>query len=345
MSILRIGVGLGMLFDFLLFPSVRRAKIVAPIVIVGNPRSGTTFLHRFLADNRIGAGMTVWRMMLPSLAFERLMRPLKPLINRFSPVRHHKEGPHPTSFDSVETEDGALFLRFFDGLLYYCYFLAWDERDWLDRFDPKVHESTARDARWLEAIWKRNLVATGCSRVVAKFFSTGANLPGFLARFPDARIIYCMRDPVDTIPSTLSLVTGVLDRRFGFWKLPQAVRDRYIIRIYEALLALSRRTIDDMKAGRADAGRVFCVPYARLMTDFEGLMKEIVVFTGTPLTAELAAGISRVAESQKTFKSGHRYDSVRYGLTAERIRNDHSFFYEWQSQCCRTGQGNPGGAR
>ena len=34
-----------------------------PIILIGPPRTGTTFLHRFLHDNDIGRGPKLWEMM------------------------------------------------------------------------------------------------------------------------------------------------------------------------------------------------------------------------------------------------------------------------------------------
>src|SRR5690606_40367065 len=65
-----------------------------------------------------------------------------------------------------------------------------------------------------------------CSSDLAKLFSLSARLPQFLDRFPDAQILYMARDPLAIIPSTMSLVTGPLDRAFGFWSKPVAEQRR-----------------------------------------------------------------------------------------------------------------------
>ena len=49
--ILRIVIGIGRIIDRLLFPGAFKSKIKSPIMIVGNPRSGTTFLHRYLVKD------------------------------------------------------------------------------------------------------------------------------------------------------------------------------------------------------------------------------------------------------------------------------------------------------
>ena len=45
--VLRMIVGIGRIFDHVIFWGIRK-PLKDPIIIVGNPRSGTTFLHRFL---------------------------------------------------------------------------------------------------------------------------------------------------------------------------------------------------------------------------------------------------------------------------------------------------------
>ena len=51
--VLRMIVGIGRIFDHVIFWGIRK-PLKDPIIIVGNPRSGTTFLHRFLIKENIG---------------------------------------------------------------------------------------------------------------------------------------------------------------------------------------------------------------------------------------------------------------------------------------------------
>ena len=53
---LHIIVSIFMVLDYIFFPSLLKQNVSNPIVIVGNPRSGTTFLQRFLVDNGFGTG-------------------------------------------------------------------------------------------------------------------------------------------------------------------------------------------------------------------------------------------------------------------------------------------------
>lgn len=321
-------VTIGMLLDHLFFPSLRKKRIERPIVIVGNPRSGTTFLQRFLVDNGFGVGSRLWKMIYPSLTLQTLLKPFLPLMEKFSPAKHHAHAAHKTSLKGMETDDPSLMFRYFDGFFIYGFFLSWLKEDLRSMFDPDVRDTSARDFKWIEKLWRRNLVSEKHDRVVAKLFSLGIRLPRFLEYFPDAKILYMVRDPLQTVPSGLSLVTGVLDGRFGFWNLPEEKRTHFIERLYAALLDLSMRFHSDYVNGKIPEGKVKIVSFNRLMQDFDNLMFEVVDFVGQPLTDDLDTTIRETAEKQRNFKSGHKYDLAKFGLTEDRIKTDYAPIYE-----------------
>lgn len=325
---LRIGIAIWMALDYIFFPRLASTKIERPIIIVGNPRTGTTFLHRFLVDNDFGAGLHLFRGVYASATLQRLLKPILPLLEKVSPARFHTSAAHETNLSSVETDDASVFLRFFDGFFLFGFLFAWDEEDLSPMFFPENRDTTARDFAWFEAVWRRSLVAQGKSRVVAKLFSTGPRTPAFLARFPDAHILYMVRDPVEVIPSTFSLVTGVLENAFGYWKVPEHIRARYNERLYQGLVDLFKRFHADWASGKIDRKRVMVVSYDRMMKDFDGLMAEMIPFFGMEPTAAQLAAIKETADKQRAYTSAHKYKLEKYGLSAERIRKDLAFVYE-----------------
>jgi omega-hydroxy-beta-dihydromenaquinone-9 sulfotransferase len=325
---LRTLVMTGMAFDSLFVPGLRRSRLQKPIVIVGNPRSGTTFLHRFLVDNNVGAGLRLWEMMWPSLTLRRLIRPLLPRLEALSPARHHSTVAHDTGLTSIETDDASMLFRHFDGFFLYGFIFAFADKDYRKMFEPSGRDTSKRDFAWFERLWRDNSFGHPSHRVVAKLFSVGTRMPRFMESFPDARVLYMVRDPVQVIPSALSLVTGVLDKRFGFWTLPEATRKRYIERLYDAFVLLLRSFHDDWVAGRVPKDRVMLVRFDRLMQDFGGLMNEILTFVGAEKTPELEEEIERVAAEQKKFQSKHKYDANKFGIEEARIRKDCAFVYE-----------------
>jgi hypothetical protein len=65
-----------------------------------------------------------------------------------------------------------------------------------------------------------------------------------------------------------------------------------------------------------------------MMADFETVVDEMCAFLGHPLTPDLKATVSAIGEKQRSYKSEHKYDLGKYGLTEEQIRKDCAFLYE-----------------
>lgn len=326
----RIFLAIALALDNVFFPAINRQEVKRPIFIVGNPRSGTTFLHRWLVDQKVGAGFQLWQMLFPSLTARTLVKPFLGPLEAVSPARFHGNKAHETSLTSVETDDVGVLFRFLDGPFLYGYFLAWDDVDHTSAFDPEGEygRTAERDLSWLRDCFRRNLVWYKQDRAIAKLFSASLRPGQILDFFPDGRILYMLRDPVDTIPSGMSLVCGVLDQAFGMSKMDPKLQQMYRDRLYFALCELYRRFHDAWVQNKMDKSRVYIVRYDRLMADFETVMKEMMDFLGDKPDEAFWTKVKATGEKQRTRKSEHKYDLATYGLTAEKIQNDLSFVYD-----------------
>jgi len=327
-TILRINVSFYMFLDWISYSKIRKKKIVSPILVVGNPRSGTTFLHRYLVNHSFGSGTKLYQMLFPSVILQKIIKPFLPILEKISPTKHHSTEAHKTSLDSVETDDASLLFRFLDGFFLYGFILSWAEEDLFKWVDPSKRDTSKRDFDWLESMWLRAQISNKESRTVGKLFSISANVPNFLNRFPDARLLYMIRDPLSVIPSGLSLVTGVLDKKFGFWNLSEGKRQRYIERLYRALVELQIRFHDDWVNNRFNKENVMIVRFDRMMDDFEDLMEEIIAFTNHDASENLKKDIIKVAEKQRNYISKHKYDLAKFGLSEDRIKEDCKDIYK-----------------
>ena len=325
--IMRTIVSIGLFTDKLFYKIARKPYLKNPIVIVGNPRSGTTFLQRYLIQSNLGRGSQLWQLIYPSIVLQKLIRPLLPILEKISPARHHSTAAHKTSLSSVETDDVGLFFRYFDGFFLYGFLLSFADEDLFEYFDPKVRDTSKRDFDWFENVWSRTVVNQDLS-YIGKLFSLSTNLPAFQKRFPNAKILYMIRDPLNVIPSGLSLVTGVLDKRFGFWSLNKDKRDQYIKRLYNALVTLLRRFHEDWTNGNINQSSVFIVRYDKMMSNFDQLMDSILGFIGQQPSDDLIRKIKETAEAQRNYKSKHGYDLKKFGLSEEKIKTDCKFVYD-----------------
>ncbi|MEL6344346.1 MAG: sulfotransferase, partial [Myxococcota bacterium] len=217
---------------------------------------------------------------------------------------------------------------FFDGFFVYGFFLAFDEENLRDVVDPKIRDTSERDFAYIESLWRRNLIAHDADRVVAKLFSVSPRVPMFLKRFPDAKMLYMARDPVAIFPSGMSLVTGVLEEAFGFWSLPEPVRQRWLDRIYDAFVMLLQRFHEDYTNGKIPEKNVYIVRYDRMMREFEVVMDELLTFIEHEPSEDLKKIIAERADKQRAYKSKHKYDLAKFNLDADKIRKDCAFFYE-----------------
>ena len=113
--------------DHLLYPGFRETPIDRQVFVIGNPRGGTTFVHRFLLNTEQLCAFELWEMLLPAIsarkAFGRMIDRFAPL----SPARYHSGEAHGTSLRDVETDDAMAFFHFVDGGFLWSYFLAWDD--------------------------------------------------------------------------------------------------------------------------------------------------------------------------------------------------------------------------
>ena len=301
-----------------------------PIVIAGLPRTGTTFLQRFLHEQSIAKGQNLFAQFLPTSSLQSLFRPVLPLIERISPARHHRPDIHTTGMLSIETDEACLFFQQLDGFFLYAFIWALDEQEHLSFFDVEHRDVTKRDFAWLERCWAYSTQDSGLCPV-AKLFGLGACIPSFLEFFPEAKILYTARDPVSVIPSTLSLLLSVLAQRYDWNALSQEHKHRYIMRITDALIELMYRFHRDWSTGAIDKTKCMIIPYHRLEADFEHTMRDILAFVDyTPSMTQLQV-IHEQNIRQQSRKSAHRYLLQEYGLDEEMIREKTAFFTPYWS--------------
>ena len=179
-----------MILDNIFFPSLINTKIKNPITIVGNPRSGPTFLHRYLIKNNIGSGSELWQLIYTSVTLQKIIKPILPILERFSPTKYHSTEAHKTSLSSIETDDASMLFRFFDGFFLYGFFLTWADEDLFDWVDTKKRNKSKRDFKWFESMWKRTLKFHNNDKMISKLFSVSANCPAYQNTFNDGKILY-----------------------------------------------------------------------------------------------------------------------------------------------------------
>ncbi len=281
------------------------------------------------------AAFELWEMLFPAITARKLLGRIVPRLDRLSPARYHPSDVHDTSLRGIETDDVMWFFRTLDGPFAWAYFLAWQDT-WgsrLSRREFGLEGVTARDEerffRYHEACWRRNLTVKRCNRILAKTSMFTFRLDELLRRYPDCRLVYVIRDPVEVIPSGMSLLASVLENGYDVWNRTR-VEDqrRWIENLYQASCDLLRSFHEAYVAGRIPEHNLCVVRYSDLLDDLEPTMKRILDFIEVEPTEAFVEEVRLQAERQRNYTSRHQHSPEKFDLDPERIRRDLAFVYD-----------------
>jgi hypothetical protein len=202
--------------DHVLFPAFRGTRIRQPVFIVGVPRSGTTFLHRRLAvDGRFTAPQAWEVLAAPSLSLRYLLRagagldralgrPLERLLRWLTERSPAKvDEVHPLGLREAE-EDYLALLPAAGCFFAYLMFphAAWF-RD-LARLDALPQVRRERLLQAYHRLLQRQVYFHGGAQLLSKNAAFASWVPYLHARYPDALIILCVREPAEALASQLT---------------------------------------------------------------------------------------------------------------------------------------------
>jgi omega-hydroxy-beta-dihydromenaquinone-9 sulfotransferase len=321
--------------DYVFYPSHRKQPIDRPIFIIGNPRSGTTFLHRLLLGAGDMAALELWEMLFPAITARKLLGGIVPRLDKLSPARYHPSDVHDTSLRGIETDDVAWFFRTMDGPFAWAYFLAWQDT-WgsgLSRREFAIDGVTPREEdrffKYYESCWRRNLMLKGANRVLAKTSMLTMRLDAVLRRYPDCKLVYVIRDPVEVIPSGMSLLASVLENGYDVWnRTKEEDQRRWLENLYQASCDMLRYFYEAQSSGKIPEHNLCVVRYEDLINDLEPTMERILDFVEIKPTEAFVEEVREQAARQRGYTSRHEHSPQQFGIAPERIRKDLGFVYD-----------------
>lgn len=294
-------------------PEVARERIVAPLVILGMPRTGTTLLSALLACDPARRALRRWEATDPipppdATGLERDPRIeaaavassfLDALNPGFKAIHHEApEGP---------TECVTLLAQHFTSLLWETLANVPTYGAWLLQADQRPAYAYHHDV--LQVLQSR---APG--RWSLKSPHHGLALDALFAQYPDARVVVTHRDPVTVVASLCSLVPS-LSGTFSSADHTASIARRWP-EVAETIVTRLMQHRD-----RSGDGPFFDVQYEDLVADPIAVVRSISTWDGTPLspTEEAAMRAHLVAHPQGAF-GRHRYSLDDFGLDAGEVR-------------------------
>jgi len=312
--------------DDILFPAYKNHPIEKPLFILGNFRSGSTFLHRLLSrDSETFTSLTTWDIYLtPSVTQKKITQLVAHVDNKyFGRVLHRalfafdratlgKIKIHPISFFQPE-EDENIHMHVWDG--YFVTFLF----PFMEEFPDYIHfdealtpEHKKRIMTFYKSMLQRHLYATGKKHFVAKNPAFSAKVETLAEFFPDARILYLARNPLDMLPSTVSWINYARSQFTG----PNEGY-LYIDEILEMTRHWYRHPLQYIDAHPSP--RNLIVNYDDLIQRPEAVIRGFYEQFGYPDQPGLPVIIDQAVKETLTFSSDHSYSYERMGFTREGI--------------------------
>jgi len=320
------------LLDRIFFPGLRRNATEQPIYMIGHLRSGTTFLHRFLSEYcQELRTFFLWEMITPPLLLKKVLSPFLPLLGKISLNKVYDPSIHETGMDKEETDDIALYFRFLDGMLSWIYFHAWQKFDSSAALRSSVMEinNQSHFVDYLNQVYRILSYQSG-KRIFSKSFSGLFYFEEMLENTPDAKIIILIRDPVEAIPSLMSLEESVQKKMHGKIRM-QENRDQYLKNLYQLSLFYYLR-LEETYQKYKDHPNFLFIEYSEMKNSFKPVMHKLIRHCGLAETDKLVEAISRQAKTQESYSSSHRYDLERFNLDEDSIRKDTPFYLKFVNE-------------
>lgn len=325
--LLELVTWLSLLLDEVFFPEYRDVEIKQPVYIVGNPRSGTTFLQRLLArDERSFNAMRTWEMVLaPSItmrkifwAFSRLDRrlgsPLHRLLGMLEETWQEENVVHRIGLRAPE-EDEYLLIHIFSTLKIWLYAAMVDEAAPYTHFDSQMPEQEKeRILSFYKRCVQRHLYAHGDldKHYLAKNPHFSPMVDTLYSYFPGVKIIYLARNPLDMIPSYISL-------KENEWQLLGNPVEKYASREYVLDMAEHWYTYPLERLERAPKDSYVVVDFDDLVNSARQTVREIYDRLGLEISPEFDQILRRAAMRARNHESEHEYSLREMGLTREQI--------------------------
>ena len=100
-----------------------------------------------------------------------------------------------------------------------------------------------------------------------------------LKRYPDCKLVYIIRDPVEVIPSGMSLLAGVLENGYDVWnRTSKEDQERWIENLYKASCSMLETFHEQQVAGMIPERNLCVVRYTDLLQNLEPTIERILKF-------------------------------------------------------------------
>ncbi|MEM7138044.1 MAG: sulfotransferase [Myxococcota bacterium] len=298
-------------------PEIDEEEIIAPVFIVGLPRTGTTILHGLLGQDPANRALTSWEAAEPVppatpstwdkdpriQSCQKALDQMLQLVPGFDAI-------HPMGA-TMPQECVAVFTMCFRSDQLNMQFALPSYESWLRKTDMRstyefhksvlqhVQSGGVRGDRWvLKSPMHVYLIET------------------LLSVFPDARIVHTHRDPIQVAASAASLTTALRGAS------SDAIDPHRIGREQVTLWAkLVNESVEQRKRLAHKSDQFFDIHMSEIVADPINAVRRMYARFDHPLTDEVASKMAEfIAQNPRDKQGSHAYSAKDFGIDPARDR-------------------------
>ncbi len=320
-------IWIGMGLDDLIYPGYREIALPKPVFIIGNPRSGTTFLQRLLARDKVNFHcMRTWEIFAaPSVMMRKVVRfavrlgravgvPISKRIRKFEGLWKETDDIHRLKLRSPE-EDEYLFIHNFSTMKIWSFAAMEEESDPYIYFDQKMEaEDKQRIMDYYQSCIQRHYYYHGGRKkyYLSKNPNFSPAIQTLLERFPEGKFIYLVRNPLEAVPSHISLK----DRE---WRILGSPLKRYSCQDF--IIKSSRHWYDyplrELK--KLPTNQAVIVKFDDLVADAETTVQNIYQQLELHLPDDFQSVLDGETKRARNHESQHHYSLEEMGIDPRQL--------------------------
>ena len=316
--------------DYILFSNFQKKEIKDPVLIMGFNRSGTTFFHHLLSKSDQFTTSTTWDFIIPSISLKKILWFIRPTLSLLDIDQlETKEKGHKVALDDIEEDEMLLFLHKLDSKWISNNFIPWMKYDKKFKsftselyIDSKKNEKrNINSMHFCRDFWKRQTVYHGGKQLLSKSNPFIFRLKSIMKVFPDAKIIFIIRDPIDTITSFFSMQERI---KFGNLMTKEEL-NLYRNEAYKEIIDWYQETENAKQF--LDKKHFIVLTYDELQSNLYESVDKSFNFIGQEMNTNFKDILSEKS-SIKHVKKHQNKTIDDFGFTAKQVKKDFAFVYE-----------------
>ena len=303
--------------DLKKFPEILDQEIIAPIVIVGLPRTGSTMTHRLLASDPNHTAMLWWEGRYPALLpgekrgdIETRMELGKAEVDAVVAASPEALDIHPWDYKGAD-EEILLLEHNFLSTVPESFMALPSYSEWIEEQDHTLaYEDLKKFIQYLQ--WQNP------GREKKRWVLKSPHHLGFIDKmisvFPDAKIIQTHRDPIKTVPSFCSMCANLFE--------PLTTNfDKVFIGKHWSN-KLTRALNHCMNISEQHPNNFLDLEFLNMIKDPIDEMKKIYEFIGESFGEKTEVAMEAWREENKHEMGAHKYSLEEYDLTESQINDN-----------------------